>query len=124
MSTDTQKAQCHWISNTHWDREWYQPFEEFRIRLVLLVDKLLYLLDTDPGYRYFMLDGQTIALDDYLAIRPENRAKIEGYVRDGRIQIGPWYILPDEFLVSGESTIRRARSINEASSRGILEALP
>ena len=77
------------VSHTHWDREWYQPFEEFRVRLVLLVDKLLHLLDTDPGYKYFMLDGQTIALDDYLAIRPENRSKIEGYVRSGRIQIGP-----------------------------------
>ena len=100
------KQTLTFVSHTHWDREWYQPFEEFRIRSVQLVDKLLHILDTDPGYRYFMLDGQTIVLDDYLAIRPENRGRIEGYVRAGRIQIGPWYILPDEFLVSGESTIR------------------
>ena len=100
------KQTLTFVSHTHWDREWYQPFEEFRVRLVRLVDNLLHILDTDPGYQYFMLDGQTIALDDYLAIRPENRAKIEAYVRSGRIQIGPWYILPDEFLVSGESTIR------------------
>ncbi|MCD6286321.1 MAG: glycoside hydrolase, partial [Anaerolineae bacterium] len=100
------KQTLTFVSHTHWDREWYQPFEGFRVRLVLLVDKLLQILDTDPGYKYFMLDGQTIVLDDYLAIRPENRAKIEAYVRSGRIQIGPWYILPDEFLVSGESTIR------------------
>ena len=99
------KQTLTFVSHTHWDREWYQPFEEFRVRLVLLVDKLLHILDTDPGYKCFMLDGQTIALDDYLAIRPENRAKIEACVQSGRIQIGPWYILPDEFLVSGESTI-------------------
>ncbi len=100
------KQTLTFVSHTHWDREWYQPFEEFRIRLVQLVDKLLHILDTDPDYKYFMLDGQTIVLDDYLAIRPENRARIERYVQEGRIQIGPWYILPDEFLVSGESTVR------------------
>ncbi|MBN1935516.1 MAG: hypothetical protein JW934_12685 [Anaerolineae bacterium] len=100
------KQTLTFVSHTHWDREWYQPFEEFRIRLVQLVDKLLHILDSDPEYRYFMLDGQTIVLDDYLAIRPENRARIEKYVQNGRIQIGPWYILPDEFLVSGESTVR------------------
>lgn len=100
------KQTLTFVSHTHWDREWYQPFEEFRIRLVQLVDKLLHILDTNPGYKHFMLDGQTIVLDDYLAIRPENRAKIEQYVKNGRIQIGPWYILPDEFLVSGESTVR------------------
>jgi len=100
------KQTLTFVSHTHWDREWYRPFEEFRARLVLLIDKLLHLLDTDPEYKYFMLDGQTIVLEDYLAIRPENRAKIENYVQNGRVQIGPWYILPDEFLASGESMIR------------------
>jgi mannosylglycerate hydrolase len=100
------KKTLTFVSHTHWDREWYQPFEEFRIRLVQLVDRLLNLLDTDPDYAYFMLDGQTIVLDDYLAVRPENEAKLKQYVQAGRIQIGPWYILPDEFLVSGESTVR------------------
>ncbi|MBN1875337.1 MAG: hypothetical protein JXA33_14000, partial [Anaerolineae bacterium] len=94
------------VSHTHWDREWYQPFEEYRIRLVQLVDKLLHILDTDSEYKYFMLDGQTSVLEDYLAIRPENRAKLETYIKAGRVLIGPWHILPDEFLVSGESTIR------------------
>ena len=94
------------VSHTHWDREWYQPFEEYRIRLVQLVDKLLHILDTDPDYKYFMLDGQTIVLGDYLAIRPENEAKLKSYVQSGRLLIGPWYILPDEFLVAPESTIR------------------
>lgn len=94
------------VSHTHWDREWYQPFQEYRIRLVQLVDKLLEIFEQNPDYKYFMLDGQTIILDDYLEIRPENRTKLEGYVRSGRLLIGPWYILPDEFLVSPESTVR------------------
>lgn len=94
------------VSHTHWDREWYQTFQQYRIRLVQLVDRLLDLLATTEGFRYFMLDGQTIVLDDYLEIRPEREADIAAHIASGRLQIGPWYILPDEFLVSGESTIR------------------
>jgi len=94
------------VSHTHWDREWYQPFEEFRIRLVQLMDKLLDILDNDPQYCYFTLDGQTIVLEDYLAVRPEREPAIAAHVQSGRLLIGPWYILPDEFLVSPESTIR------------------
>ncbi len=94
------------VSHTHWDREWYQTFQQYRIRLVQLVDKLLVLLEANPDYKYFMLDGQTIVLDDYLEIRPEHRATLAAYISAGRLQIGPWHILPDEFLVSAESTIR------------------
>ncbi len=94
------------VPHTHWDREWYQTFQGFRHRLVRLVDKLLRVLDTDPKFRCFNLDGQTVVLEDYLEIRPENRARLKRYIRQGRIMIGPWYILPDEFLVSGESFVR------------------
>jgi mannosylglycerate hydrolase len=94
------------VSHTHWDREWYQTFQQYRIRLVQLVDKLLDLLESTPDYKYFMLDGQTIILDDYLEIRPERRATLAAHISAGRLQIGPWHILPDEFLVSPESTIR------------------
>jgi mannosylglycerate hydrolase len=93
-------------SHTHWDREWYQPFEALRARLVRVMDSLLDLLDRDPEYRHFALDGQTVPLDDYLEIRPERRADIERLVRDGRLLIGPGYVLPDEFLIGGEAHIR------------------
>jgi mannosylglycerate hydrolase len=96
----------HIISHTHWDREWYRTFQQFRLRLVHLVDGLLDILDNDPQYKNFMLDGQTIVLDDYLQMRPENEEKLRRYVQSGRITIGPWHILPDEFLVSPEATIR------------------
>ncbi len=96
----------HLISHTHWDREWYRTFQQFRLRLVHLIDGLLYLLDTDRAFKHFMLDGQTIVLEDYLQMRPENEEKLRRYVRDGRILIGPWYILPDEFLVSPEAIVR------------------
>src|SRR5579864_993661 len=94
------------VPHTHWDREWYQTFQQFRIRLVRAVDKLLNILNRDPKFNYFMLDGQTIVLEDYLEVRPEEEARLKEYARLGRIQVGPWYVQPDEFLVSGESLVR------------------
>ena len=94
------------VSHTHWDREWYQPFQVFRFHLVELIDHLLDLLDNDPAYHSFLLDGQTILLEDYLAIRPERESDLRRHIADGRLMIGPWYILPDEFLVSPEATVR------------------
>lgn len=96
----------HLISHTHWDREWYCTFQEFRLRLVHLVDTLLDILSHDPNYSYFMLDGQTIVLDDYLALRPERFEELKMHTQSGRILIGPWHVLPDEFLVSSEALIR------------------
>lgn len=96
----------HVVSHTHWDREWYFPFQRFRLRLVDLIDHLLDILDTDPDFVHFNLDAQTIVLEDYLELRPSNRARLERYIREGKIAIGPWYQLNDEFLVSGESTVR------------------
>jgi len=94
------------VPHTHWDREWYQPFEDFRGRLVHLIDTVLDLLEGDPTFAHFHLDGQTIVLEDYLEIRPHQRARLRRLIGAGRIAVGPWYVLPDEFLVSGESLIR------------------
>jgi mannosylglycerate hydrolase len=96
----------HLVSHTHWDREWYLTFQQFRLKLIHLVDGLLDILQNDPEYRYFLLDGQAIILEDYLQIRPDRRNDIERFVHEGRLLIGPWYISPDEFLVSPESHIR------------------
>ncbi|MFZ5515306.1 MAG: glycoside hydrolase family 38 C-terminal domain-containing protein [Candidatus Zhuqueibacterota bacterium] len=100
------KKQVHVISHTHWDREWYMTFQQYRLKLVDLIDTLLDLLEKNSDYRYFHLDGQTVVLDDYFEIRPENRPRLESLVRQGRVLIGPWYVLCDEFLVSGESIVR------------------
>ena len=96
----------HLVSHTHWDREWYLTYQQFRLRLVALMDKLLHLLQSDPDYRHFMLDGQTIVLEDYLAVRPEKEQDIRRLVQAGRLLIGPWYLLADEFLVSPEALVR------------------
>ena len=96
----------HVISHTHWDREWHQSFQGFRRRLVGLLDYLLELLAARPDYLYYHLDGQTCPLRDYLTIRRERAEELRDHILSGRILIGPFYILPDEFLVSGEATVR------------------
>ena len=78
----------HIVSHTHWDREWYRSFQSFRLKLVHLVDGLLDLLEKDPHFKYFMLDGQTIVLDDYLAMRPEKEVLLRKHIQKGRIVIG------------------------------------
>ncbi|MCA9907988.1 MAG: glycoside hydrolase, partial [Anaerolineae bacterium] len=97
------------VSHTHWDRAWYCTFQEFRIRLVQLVDKLLETLDADPDFRCFMLDGQMSVIEDYLEARPSQAAALREHCRSGRIQVGPWFVLADEFLVSPEALIRNLR---------------
>ena len=96
----------HFVSHTHWDREWYRPAEGFRVMLVGMVDRLLELLRSEPSFASFTLDGQAIILEDYLEIRPERGWDIRSMVENGRLFIGPWYVLADEFLSSGESIIR------------------
>ncbi|TME48396.1 MAG: hypothetical protein E6I56_01550 [Chloroflexi bacterium] len=106
------------VPHTHWDREWYATFETFRAQLVGLWDQLLALTETDPDFR-FLMDGQSVVIDDYLEVRPENRERLQAAVGRGQIQVGPWYTLPDEFLVSGETLVRNLeRGIQSASAHG------
>ncbi|MEI6167091.1 MAG: glycoside hydrolase family 38 C-terminal domain-containing protein [bacterium] len=100
------KVDAHYISGTHWDREWYRPFQEYRYLLVTLVDGLLDLMEKNSEFRYFHLDGQTCVLDDYLEIRPENRGRLATLIRKGRILIGPWFTMPDLFCTGDEALIR------------------
>ncbi len=101
-----KKLTVHVVSLTHWDREWYSTFQQFRYRLIEMTDEMLDTLENTPGYNYFVFDGQTVVMEDYLEIRPENKDRLKKLVKDGKLQIGPWYVLCDEFLVSAESFIR------------------
>jgi len=100
---------AHYVLSTHWDREWYQSFQDYRERLVRLMDGVVAGLEDGRLRGPFTSDGQSIVLEDYLEIRPERRAAIERLAKAGRIAIGPWYVLPDEFLVSGEAMVRNLR---------------
>ncbi len=122
----TRDAGTHFVvvPHTHWDREWYRPFEDFRRRLVRLVDRLLTLLDTNAEFRCFHFDGQTITLDDYVAIRPHEAERLRVHLRAGRIHIGPWRVLPDEFLVTGEALIRNLQQGHEDCARWGVDPIP
>lgn len=97
---------AHIISHSHWDREWYMSLEEHRYYLVKLFDDLLEKLAADPNFHSFHLDGQTIMVDDYLQVRPEKEEELKKYIREGRLIVGPWYILQDAFLTSSEANVR------------------
>jgi alpha-mannosidase len=96
----------HIVSHSHWDREWYFPFERFRAMLVDMMEDLLVLFEKDPEFLSYTLDGQMAAVMDYLEVRPDRAETIRWLVTSGKLFIGPWYILNDEFLSSGESHIR------------------
>lgn len=95
----------HLIPHTHWDREWYLPRAEFQARLVPVMDAVLDQLERDPEAR-FLLDGQTILLEDYLAIRPEQEERIRTQVRRGALEVGPWYVLAD-LVIPSAASLRR-----------------
>jgi mannosylglycerate hydrolase len=94
------------VPHTHWDREWYKSYQDFRLALVELIDILLPLLERDASYPHFMLDGQMAVVDDYLEVRPEAEGRLRALAAAGRLSMGPWYILMDEFLASGETIVR------------------
>jgi alpha-mannosidase len=99
----------HYVLSTHWDREWYQPFQAFRHRLVHLFDRTLDDLAAGRLRGPFTTDGQAIVLEDYLEVRPERRPQVETMARAGKLKIGPWFVLPEEWLVSGEAIVRNLR---------------
>jgi mannosylglycerate hydrolase len=94
------------VSHTHWDRAWYLTFNEFRVRLVSMIDRIIDMLERDPSFNCFVLDGQVVLIEDYLEIKPPKSLRIKKLIQQGRLVVGPWYVLPDLFLVSGESIIR------------------
>jgi alpha-mannosidase len=94
------------VPHTHWDREWYVPFEDFQLRLASVVDEVLDVLESDPSFTCFTLDGQAIVLEDYLDARPENERRLRSLISAGRLEVGPSYVLPDELLVGAEPLVR------------------
>ncbi len=96
----------HLIAHTHWDREWYLPHAAFQARLIAMFDELIERLQADVAFRTFLLDGQTVLVEDYLRARPERENDIRALVKTGRLQVGPWYVLADELIPSGESLVR------------------
>ena len=109
MSTKPTVRTAHYILSSHWDREWYQTFQQYRFRLVRLMDRVLDLIGSGKLKGPFTCDGQAITLRDYLEVRPEKSQEIRRLLAEGNLVAGPWFVLPDEFLVSGESLVRNIR---------------
>ena len=94
------------VSNTHWDREFRHSFEKTRRHLLDMLDTTLDILEKDPDYPSFTMDGHGIMVDDYLEMRPERRPLVEKLVQSGRLILGPYYTLAEEFSVGHEALVR------------------
>jgi len=105
---EKRKMKCtiHVLPNTHWDREWRFPFQETRMHLLDMLDRLLGILEGTPEYTYFNFDSQTIFLEDYLELKPQDRERLAKLIREKRLVVGPWYTLPEMNVIHGESIVR------------------
>ncbi|MFJ7625177.1 hypothetical protein ACIQZN_01650 [Streptomyces sp. NPDC097595] len=104
-TAEAHQVDCHVVTHVHWDREWYRPFEAFRARLVELAERVCTQLD-EGRMSAFHLDGQTIVLSDVAALRPDLADRLRAHAEAGRLTLGPWHVLADNQLVSGENLVR------------------
>ncbi|MCP4247600.1 MAG: glycoside hydrolase family 38 [bacterium] len=100
------KTTAYYVASTHWDREWYEPFQHYRYHLVEIMDQVLDTMTADERFACFQTDGHSVLVEDYLEIRPERAEQVHRFAADQRLRIGPWYTLPDENIVAPESLIR------------------
>lgn len=96
----------HLVQHTHWDREWYFTENDSKAVLYYFMDDLMSRLESDPNLAPFVLDAQTVVLEDYFDVAPENKDRLEKLIKKGRILIGPWYSQTDFLVVSAESITR------------------
>ena len=106
MSESNQVKKIYVVSNTHWDREFRFSFEKTRYKLLKMLDTVIDILDHDPNYHSFTLDGHTLLVADYLEMRPQKIEKVKKYVREGRLVIGPYFTLAEEFSIQSEALVR------------------
>src|SRR2546430_11598089 len=96
----------HLITDAHWGREWYLPRGALQARLVAVTGDLIERLQAQPAYRSFLLDGQTVLVEDYLRACPDREGDLRTLVKTGRLQVGPWDVLPHEQIPSGGGAVR------------------
>ena len=104
--SNNEKQIMHVVSATHWDREWIIPFEGYLANFIDYTDKLITIMESDPEFKHYQMDGQSICMEDYLLVRPEQTESVNKLVKDGRLLLGPWYTLPDMNLNCGEAIVR------------------
>lgn len=117
-SKESSKKIGHIVSHTHWDREWRYPIWQTRWYLIEFMDELVKLL-SDGTYPGFLLDGQVVPILDYLEIKPHMKETVCGLIKEGKLQIGPWYTLPDEYPIDGECLVRNLlKGVRESEKLG------
>ncbi|MDH1127713.1 glycoside hydrolase family 38 C-terminal domain-containing protein [Enterobacter quasihormaechei] len=119
--------QIHVIAHTHWDQEWYFTRQDSMVLASYNFADVIDTLEQDPAYSCYHLDGQMAVVEDFLAINPDYRARLEKLVKEKRIFVGPWYTQTDTYNVHGESIIRNlkygifaARKLGHAMQVGYL----
>jgi hypothetical protein len=100
-----EKQQLSLYVHTHWDREWYWAFERYRTVLVSAMKLAIQAVESGEVPN-FHLDGQVCALEDFLELEPGFADRVKKLNAANKLAIGPWYVLADQMLVSGESLIR------------------
>lgn len=103
--TKEQKT-VHVVPHAHWDREWYFTIEDSNVMLVENLRHLIDVLERDEAYKSFVFDAQMSVIEDFLAILPEKKVKLEQLIKQKRLFVGPWYTQTDTLLVHKESLIR------------------
>lgn len=99
----------HSITHTHWDREWYLPFDTYRRKLVWVIENAMEVMESRPReFAQFWIDGQTSPILDYLEVRDDLQSlqRLARAINSGKLTVGPWYTSPDEFMPTGESIAR------------------
>lgn len=94
------------VPHMHWDREWYFSTEESEILLNNNLPEIMDKLESDPDYPPFVLDGQSVIIEDYLKSHPRDGERFEKLAKEGRFKLGPWYTQTDEMAVGAESITR------------------
>ncbi len=104
--------------HTHWDREWYETHTCYTLRLLTVLNQCVDALEQGE-VNHVVLDGQTSLLEDTLSYHdaPEAlSAKLKTLVSQGKLSIGPWYVMPDSFLCHPE-TLRQNLKLGMAQAQ-------
>lgn len=120
-------SQIHVIAHTHWDQEWYFTRQDSMVLASYNFAEVIETLEQDPAWQCYHLDGQMAVVDDFLAINPDYRPRLEKLVREKSVFVGPWFTQTDTYNVHGESIIRNlkygifaARALGHAMQVGYL----
>jgi alpha-mannosidase len=94
-------SQIHVIAHTHWDQEWYFTRQDSMVLASYNFAEVIETLEQDPAWQCYHLDGQMAVVDDFLAINPDYRPRLEKLVREKSVFVGPWFTQTDTYNVHG-----------------------